>query len=186
MKIIGILSPAIKFHNRVSIFFSSWQKLLYIDLLNTSVFIHHKYYQRLFLTTHREGILFALSRPGDNEDADPYTPPPYLDFLLVLTEFCHRLLYVDRVGENSGVVPFLFKQLPSDLIDKVRRKELRGWEPLAIYRDLTLPQQTRSAMQRTNRKRPQRGNNFYLICKYQEIHRLKLYCEDFIIMAFLD
>lgn len=111
------------------------------------------------ISLHREGILFALSRPGDDEDADPYTPPPYLDFLLVLTEFCHRLLYVDRVGENSGVVPFLYKQLPSDLIDKVRRKELRGWEPLAVYRDLTLPQQTRSTMQRTNRKRPQKGKN---------------------------
>ena len=106
---------------------------------------------------HREGILFALSRPDADEDSDPYVPPPYLDFLLVLTEFCHRLLFVDRVGENSGVLPFLAKQLPSDLIGKVRRKELQGWEPLAVYRSLTLPQQTRSATQRGNRKRPQRG-----------------------------
>lgn len=103
---------------------------------------------------HREGILFALSRP-DDEESDPYTPPPYLDFLLVLTEFCHRLLFVDRVGENSGVLPFLIKQLPSDLIGKVRKKELRGWEPLAVYRELTLPGTT---VQRTNRKRPQKGN----------------------------
>ena len=111
----------------------------------------------MYPSLHREGILFALSRP-DDEDSDPYTPPPYLDFLLVLTEFCHRLLFVDRVGENSGVLPFLIKQLPSDLVGKVRKKELRGWEPLAVYREFTLPQPTRSAMQRTNRKRPQKGN----------------------------
>lgn len=106
----------------------------------------------------REGILFALTR-HDVEDCDPYTPPPYLDFLLVLTEFCHRLLYVDRVGENSGVLPFLCKQLPQGLMEKVKKKKLKGWESLAVYREFTLPPTNRAAMQRGNRKRSQKGTH---------------------------
>ena len=108
------------------------------------------------LSCHREGILFAVSRP-DPESDDPYIPPPYLDFLLILIEFCHRLLFVDRVGENSGVLPFLCKQLPPDLIGKVRKKELRGWESLALYREHCLPVVNKTVASRFNRKRPQKG-----------------------------
>ena len=110
---------------------------------------------KLKLHHRREGILFAVTRP--DPESDPYTPPPYLDFLIILTEFCHRLLFVDRVGENSGVLPFLIKQLPQDLVGKIRKKEIKGWESLAFYREHTLPPPSRAALGRMQRKRPQKG-----------------------------
>ena len=141
----------------------------------------------------REGILFAVSRP--DTDSDPYTPPPFLDFLLVLIEFCHRLLYVDRVGENSGVLPFLIKQLPPDLIGKVRKKEIKGWESLVLYREHTLPV-VKLPPGRLSRKRPQKGstpindskkthNNIYIIviilihikCNCNTIHPITVNCK---------
>ena len=99
--------------------------------------------------------MFAMSRP--EVDSDPYTAPPYVDFLLVMIEFCPRLLYVDRVGENSGVLPFLLKQLPPDVISKAKRREVKGWESMLAYREHTLPQPNKVQPARSNRKRPQKG-----------------------------
>lgn len=80
-------------------------------------------------------------------DADPETdefesaePPPNLDFLVILNEFSHRLLMVDRTGDK-GVIPFLKEHLPNGLIEAIQDKRLEGWGSLlTYYRNTSSPQ----------------------------------------------
>lgn len=83
--------------------------------------------------THRDGIVFALSKsPGkkEEEEEDPLAPPPHLDFLLVLSEFSFRLLDVDRHG-NKGVIPYLKSQVPGEVWEEGGEE----WESFRIYRN---------------------------------------------------
>ena len=47
---------------------------------------------------HREGIKLALQGRNAGESL---TPPPFLDFLEVISEFSYRLLTVDRTGQKG-------------------------------------------------------------------------------------
>ena len=73
---------------------------------------------------YRDGIVFALSRP-DGDD-NPLSPPPNLEFLLVLSEFSPRLLEVDRTGKK-GVAVYLQGQLEEKMEGRV------DWEALRAY-----------------------------------------------------
>ncbi len=59
-------------------------------------------------------------------------PPPNIDFLMILNEFSHRLLAVDRTGER-GVVSFLDDQLPEGLVQCIKNKTVQGWDSLMFY-----------------------------------------------------
>ncbi len=81
---------------------------------------------------------FALSRP-DDEDTDPTSPPPNLEFLVVLSEFSFRLLDVDRTGTN-GILTYLRGLLPEGVWEQL--DDLGGWEPLRVYRNTLVKDHT--------------------------------------------
>ena len=86
----------------------------------------------------REGIVFAMSRHETTGEVDHSKPPPHVDFLLILAEFSHRLLVVDRCGER-GVLPFLMKQLPEGQFKRILAGKMAGWDPLVAYFKITQP-----------------------------------------------
>ncbi len=83
----------------------------------------------------REGIQFALTGLDSSltlDELDDMDPPPNIDFLMVLNEFSHRLLALDRTGEK-GVVSFLDQQLPEGLMLSIKNKKTQGWDSLMFY-----------------------------------------------------
>lgn len=80
--------------------------------------------------------MFSMSRQTTSGQVNHSKPPPHLDFLLILMEFSHRLLMVDRSGER-GVLPFLMKQLPEGQFKRIQEKKLASWEPLLAYYAIT-------------------------------------------------
>lgn len=94
---------------------------------------------------YRDGIVFALSRP--DEDADPLSPPPNLEFLLVLSEFSPRLLEIDRTGKK-GVAVYLQGQLGEGVEEEVEGRP--EWEPLRVYRGTLESREKESANQSKN------------------------------------
>lgn len=103
--------------------------------------------------------MFALSRGHEVAEVDHSKPPPNVDFLLILSEFSHRLLVVDRCGER-GVLPFLMKQLPEGQFKRIQDGRLAGWQPLLTYFKITQP--NKGSVIPTSggkgRKRTQKGN----------------------------
>lgn len=84
---------------------------------------------------HREGIQFALSGLECDftvEELKDVDPPSNVDFFMILNEFSHRLLAVDRTGK-TGVISFLNEQLPEGVIKAIQHKKLQGWDSLLIY-----------------------------------------------------
>ena len=82
--------------------------------------------------------MFAMSRHKASGQVNHSKPPPNLDFLVLLSEFSHRLLMVDRCGER-GVLPFLMKQLPEGQFKRIQEGKLPGWGPLISYFKVTQP-----------------------------------------------
>ena len=86
--------------------------------------------------------MFALSRP--NEDDEPLSPPPNLEFLLVLSEFSPRLLEIDRIGKK-GVAVYLQGQLGEGVEEEV--EGMPEWEALRMYQGTLETREKESANQ---------------------------------------
>ena len=86
--------------------------------------------------------MFALSRP--NEDDEPLSPPPNLEFLLVLSEFSPRLLEIDRIGKK-GVAVYLQGQLGEGVEEEV--EGMPEWEALRVYQGTLETREKESANQ---------------------------------------
>ena len=89
--------------------------------------------------------MFALSRP--NEDDEPLSTPPNLEFLLVLSEFSPRLLEIDRIGKK-GVAVYLQGQLGEGVEEEV--EGMPGWEALRLYQGSLETREKESANQSKN------------------------------------
>lgn len=89
--------------------------------------------------------MFALSRP--NEDDEPLSPPPNLEFLLVLSEFSPRLLEIDRIGKK-GVAVYLQGQLGEGVEEEV--EGVPEWEALRLYQGSLETREKESANQSKN------------------------------------
>ena len=89
--------------------------------------------------------MFALSRP--NEDDEPLSPPPNLEFLLVLSEFSPRLLEIDRIGKK-GVAVYLQGQLGEGVEEEV--EGMPEWEALRVYQGSLETREKESANQSKN------------------------------------
>ena len=89
--------------------------------------------------------MFALSRP--NEDDEPLSPPPNLEFLLVLSEFSPRLLEIDRIGKK-GVAVYLQGQLGEGVEEEV--EGVPEWEALRSYQGSLETREKESANQSKN------------------------------------
>ena len=89
--------------------------------------------------------MFALSRP--NEDDEPLSPPPNLEFLLVLSEFSPRLLEIDRIGKK-GVAVYLQGQLGEGVEEEV--EGVPEWEALRVYQGSLETREKESANQSKN------------------------------------
>ena len=85
--------------------------------------------------------MFALSRP--DEDDEPLSPPPNLEFLLVLSEFSPRLLEIDRTGKK-GVAVYLQGQLGEEV------EGMPEWEALRVYQGTLETREKESANQSKN------------------------------------
>lgn len=86
--------------------------------------------------------MFALSRP--NEDDELLSPPPNLEFLLVLSEFSPRLLEIDRIGKK-GVAVYLQGQLGEGVEEEV--EGMPEWEALRVYQGTLETREKESANQ---------------------------------------
>lgn len=122
---------------------------------------------------YREGIQFALSGVDSDlslAEVKEMDPPPNIDFLMILNEFSHRLLAVDRTGEK-GVIAFLMEHLPEGVMTAVQNKKLEGWDSLLYYyRNTSAPltgkgrpgvantSRTAGVSQMRTRKRPLKAN----------------------------
>ena len=105
--------------------------------------------------------MFSMSRQATTGQVNHSKPPPNLDFLLILSEFSHRLLMVDRSGDR-GVLPFLMKQLPEGQFKRIQEKKSGGWEPLLTYYGITRGGVAANVGTR-GRKRGPKGERFYTI-----------------------
>ena len=102
--------------------------------------------------------MFAMARHKTSGSVNYAKPPPNLDFLMLLSEFSHRLLMVDRCGER-GVLPFLMKQLPQGQFQQIQEGKMKGWAPLLAYFKVTNPNKGggATAVGPKGRKRGTRG-----------------------------